>query len=333
MQFFQFGALTAGVEGDCSQFLDRFALNYRECKATSASVGLQIVPSMEVFAADQPGLVKARLTGTDGHPSAGLFKTLFPELALQQKVATDNDGWEQLESRLVPTHRFAVRSRAEWLELDSLLPWQALLGHFFVHCVMAMQPRLLFLHAASIGLGGKGVLLCGDKGAGKSTLSLALAARGHSFLGDETAVVDPSGRLLLPFRRRASMRVGPQAQAVAEYVASHAPERETLPDGSIRTRVLVSDMFQRAAAQPVKLVAAFFLGPRGSVPSVRAVDFSVKDLASVSPLAATMNGISPLVRAMTFLKLFNSVHCFGLIPGGTPDQTADMIEHAMKGVE
>lgn len=333
MQLFQFGAQTAGIDSDCAEFSERFSLNFRECMVTSTSSNRFSQPLMEVFACAGHGAIKARLTGLGGKSDAGLFLTLFPELVFEPPASVDASGWLQLKSQLLPSVGFAVRSRAEWLEVDRALPWQALLGHFFVHCVMAMQPRLLFLHAASLGIGDKGILLCGDKGAGKSTLSLALAARGHSFLGDETAAVDARSRQLLPFRRRASMRVGPQASAVSAYLAQHPLEQEVLPDGSVRTRVLVSEMFQGATARPLKLVAAFFLGRRTSDPRIQPVDFAVKDLASVSPLAATMTAISPLERAMTFLKLFNSVQCFGLNPGGTPDQTADLIEQAMEGVQ
>src|SRR6185295_12359989 len=43
------------------------------------------------------------------------------------------------------------------------------------------------IHASSVGLEGRGVLLCGGSGAGKSTLAWACARRGWSYLCEDVA--------------------------------------------------------------------------------------------------------------------------------------------------
>jgi len=55
------------------------------------------------------------------------------------------------------------------------------------------------LHAACVALGGKGVLLCGDSGAGKSSLALACARRGWTFISDDAASIvrNRSGRVVV----------------------------------------------------------------------------------------------------------------------------------------
>ena len=46
------------------------------------------------------------------------------------------------------------------------------------------------LHAASVEVGGKILILCGSSGSGKSTTGLAMALRGAGFLGDDTCYLD-----------------------------------------------------------------------------------------------------------------------------------------------
>lgn len=56
---------------------------------------------------------------------------------------------------------------------------------------MALHQRgLLTLHAGAIAINGRAVAIAGSKGAGKSTLVAALAARGHLFLSDDVVPLD-----------------------------------------------------------------------------------------------------------------------------------------------
>nr|WP_246499488.1 hypothetical protein [Azospirillum soli] len=54
------------------------------------------------------------------------------------------------------------------------------------------------LHASVIEIGGQGVAIAGDAGAGKSTTARALMKRGHRLLTDDQAIVDPESRLVHP---------------------------------------------------------------------------------------------------------------------------------------
>ncbi len=60
-------------------------------------------------------------------------------------------------------------------------------------CIHALQQpnRLVGLHAATIAFGDSLALITGDSGAGKTTLTLALAARGYAIDGDDMAMLDP----------------------------------------------------------------------------------------------------------------------------------------------
>lgn len=69
------------------------------------------------------------------------------------------------------------------------------------------RPDALWLHAASLECDAGAIILPGESGRGKSTLALALVARGWRYLCDEFAVVDA---------RTAALRAFPRAICVKE---------------------------------------------------------------------------------------------------------------------
>lgn len=64
----------------------------------------------------------------------------------------------------------------------------------------ATRPELMPIHGATI-VGEWCALICGDSGAGKTTLSLALAARGYRVGSDDAALFDPRTGCVLPLPR------------------------------------------------------------------------------------------------------------------------------------
>lgn len=68
------------------------------------------------------------------------------------------------------------------------------------------------LHAAAIALGESVLLFCGPKGAGKSTLAVALAAAGAVVLAEDHVVVRRDGAALLVSGCSARLRVTPQTE-------------------------------------------------------------------------------------------------------------------------
>lgn len=68
-------------------------------------------------------------------------------------------------------------------------------------CTFSQPHQYFMLHSASLEKNGRGLLLPGPPGAGKSTLCAALALRGWRLLSDELAMMRPGSTDLIPVPR------------------------------------------------------------------------------------------------------------------------------------
>jgi hypothetical protein len=66
---------------------------------------------------------------------------------------------------------------------------------FAVFTLAARAQRLVPLHAACVGLDGRGILLMGPSGAGKSTVALHCLLNGFDFLSEDSVFVAPDTML------------------------------------------------------------------------------------------------------------------------------------------
>jgi hypothetical protein len=62
---------------------------------------------------------------------------------------------------------------------------------FTVFMLASRVQKLVSLHAACVGRDGRGILLLGDSGAGKSTAALHTLLRGWDFLSEDSVLVEP----------------------------------------------------------------------------------------------------------------------------------------------
>jgi hypothetical protein len=175
-----------------------------------------------------------------------------------------------------------------------------------------------------VSLLGRGVLLVGAKGAGKSTLALALAARGHRLLGDENACYLPATGHLAPCRRPLGIKPGPRSRAVDALLAARSlsPER----DGMMR--VPVEDLFPGPEPPAVPLRAVIFLGPRAAAPCLRAVEPGRAELARLQPVGASLLDVPPTRRVFEMTRMLASARVHELT-AGDPDATALVVEEAL----
>jgi HPr serine kinase-like protein len=108
-----------------------------------------------------------------------------------------------LLSIVANSSNFATCDRSEglafaWIDRAALKHRRYLRYHFLegVALTLLSASYVTPLHAACVELAGKGVLLCGNSGAGKSSLALACARAGWKFLSDDAVYLlrEPIGR-------------------------------------------------------------------------------------------------------------------------------------------
>lgn len=260
--------------------------------------------------------------------SFAFCQSLFPDRGYVEGPA-GADGWRTISSRQNPDAP-QVALRDNYALVDRRQIWQPFIANYAVNRVLRLQRELLFFHAASIGIAGRGAMIVGPKGSGKTTTAMALASRGYDFLGDEMAVVHRTTKAMLPFRRAVSIRSGPRARRVDECLARRQYPQEKFPDGGERTLVNVASMFPEAGASPATLSCVLFLRQFAEHPAVEPFAFGIEHFRMLSPLACSMWGMPAGARMMDLGRLLRGVKCYVLDPG-QPEDTADLIERITTG--
>ena len=236
-------------------------------------------------------------------------------------------GWRSFG--VVGTARPLLMARGTHVLVDAKQRWQPLIATCAMNWVMRMQRDWLFFHAASVGIDGSGVMITGKKGAGKTTLSMALAVEGHDFLGDEIAALRSRTLELTPFRRAVAIRPGLQAHRVEELLKDGSFSTEPFPDGTTRTRAEASKLFPRPVAQSLPLRSVFFLREFETTPRAERFLPRTADLHQLTLMPGTMGGASCGQQIMEMAKLLSSVHCYYLYPG-SPEATAGLVEEIVR---
>lgn len=102
------------------------------------------------------------------------------------RVRRDGDGW------FVSEPGFDIRHPDVWGLLDAL-------RYRMTELVESRLTRYVTLHAAAIACRGRLVLLAGESGAGKTTLTLGLLRAGWTYLSDDVAPIDLASGEVAPF--------------------------------------------------------------------------------------------------------------------------------------
>lgn len=135
---------------------------------------------------------------------------------------------------------------------------------FAVFTLACRAQALVPLHAACVGLNGRGILLMGSSGAGKSTLALQCLMEGFDFLSEDSVFVAPN-----------SMR----ATGAANFLHVRADSLRWLGRSRVRSIIGRSPVIQRRsgiekfevdlrrkefrlANAPLKIAGVVFLSPR-----------------------------------------------------------------------
>lgn len=204
-------------------------------------------------------------------------------------------------------------------------PWRTAMALLLFHRLLRLRDDAIFFHAASLGLKGRGILLVGPKGTGKSTTALALVSRGHDFLGDETACVVPSSGEILPFRRPVGIKPGPRAKEVHAALAraGRDPEKEGV------VRIEIDSLLPVRPPVPARLAAVVFLGGFSPEPRLARIDPGRKELALLQPIVSSLVNAPPSRRVFEMVRLLAGVTAYRLFPGD-PDETAEHLERILE---
>jgi hypothetical protein len=155
-----------------------------------------------------------------------------------------------------------VSVSAEMLRFPYHLRYEAI--EFAVFTLACRAQGLVPLHAACVGLHGRGILLMGSTGAGKSTVALQCLLEGFDFLSEDSVFVAPK-----------SMR----ATGAANFLHVRADSLRWLGGSRVRSIISESPVIKRRsgiekfevdlrqkefrlAKAPLKIVGVAFLSPR-----------------------------------------------------------------------
>ena len=196
---------------------------------------------------------------------------------------------------------------------------------FAVFTLATRVQELVPLHAACIGRGGRGLLLMGDSGAGKSTAALLCLLRGLDFLSEDSVFVAP-GSLL--------------ATGVANFLHTRRDALRFVPDSSaevIRRSPVIKrrsgvEKFEvdlrrpgfRLAPRPLQIVASVFMtaqpaGARSLASRLRGAALLAR-LQAAQPYAANQAGWQRFSRHIASLPAFE------VRRGGHPTDTVGALE-------
>jgi hypothetical protein len=303
-------------------FRDRLRSLYRECLLPAGKPAELPRVSCLVLACEADGVGVAVLSDPEPLDLADFALGVFPDRGYHE-APSSAPGWRLIGLRTGSEASVAINGNRLLFRLDD--PWRALVGSLAVSRLIRLQRRHLFLHAASVGVGPAGILLVGPKGAGKTTLSLALAARGQAFLGDEIAGVRLDSLEVVPLRRSLAVRAGPRARAVSEALDRCAAPVEIYPDGSERLRAQPGDLFPAANGVALPLKALVFLEGFGREPLVQELEPGRDEIRRLTPMGATLWGMAPARRAFDMMSMLSRSRCYRMLLGG-PEESAARLE-------
>jgi len=181
-------------------------------------------------------------------------------------------GQRNLVMFVASPHDFAVCDLTTgfascWLSASTVANGAYLRYHFLDAMALLLIEALYLtpIHAACIAFEGCGLLLCGDSGAGKSSLSFACARRGWTFISDDSSFLVRGGKhnvvvgnpYHLHFRESAtelfadlkSHRLAPRinGEIAIELTTANMPEIITSPQSRIDFLVFIN---RRASGPP-----------------------------------------------------------------------------------
>ena len=189
---------------------------------------------------------------------------------------------------------------------------------FAVFTLAARAQRLVPLHAACVGLGGRGVLLMGPSGAGKSTVALQCLLNGLDFLSEDSVFVAPDTMLatgvanFLHVRADSLSWLGRSREAASIRKSPVIRRRSGVSKFEVDLR---RARFQLAKS-PLRIVGIVFLSPQNAGTRPLLKPLSKPDLRANLALEQAYGASQPQWR--TFNRNISRLAAFELRRGRHP---------------
>jgi hypothetical protein len=328
---YRLGDVRLEMRADDPTLLETFPRLYGDCVVSSPDGADGPAVRVTMRRSYEPQLVV--LTFQDGAPSdpaAAAYHLLRPTQAVPPFFVGGSPvpGW-----RLTGGSNGPVLAAFETHVLlhPKLIPPEFLV-EYLVGIALGAQPGVLPIHGASLEIGGVGAVLVGASRAGKTTTSLHLAARGHTLLGDEIALIRLTSGEIVPFRRTINVRPGPFGRELAT-VLGIAGSDDSAPSNPHR----ITELFPGRRPDPAPLRAVFFLAGFADQPSIEPFRLTLEhadvfDWITTPEIAYCSWGVTPARRAfrlMVLKQVMSRIPCW-LLKVGPPSETAELIESTME---
>ncbi len=204
---------------------------------------------------------------------------------------------------------------------------------------LALHRRALFsLHASAVAVNGRGVVLMGDKGAGKSTTAASLLAAGHPLLADDTVVFDPDLAAMIPGFAQVKLAGAALAQLTGPDSRAPVEIRPPMPQPALseKARVLLPGGLAPAPVAP-GLICLLTRVPEQAPPRLRPLppDLALKAVLTHAYVArfgtAALQGpaLARHFRAASRLATSGALHVLEVPQGLSrlPDTVALIEQH------
>jgi hypothetical protein len=310
------------VECDDRSFFSDFFMMFGGPQPTPGRLAFFSDIHLDIRARIDPDFGWFRMSGNNDLPNDGheFSFAIESELGNFELLSTHEAGWTCVAFRGSNVPALAFHGRDCVFSLDPR--WPLCIVWYLFWRLLRIRSDAIFFHASALGMFGEGTIFIGPAGAGKSTTSLALAARGHNFLSDEIAGYIPARGELMPFRRPVGIKPGPRAAAVERGLAPAVAERIDR-DGFLR--VDIESLFPVQPPKAVPLRRIVFLRGFAKHPSLQRITPGRPEIVELQPLMSSFLNSSHSRRVFELTRMLSSTKVYQLHPG-EPDATAMYLE-------
>jgi hypothetical protein len=334
---YRFGDVILDIDCNYGPLSEELQITYGDCAVDSAGDADRVFCSVRT--AGQLVALRFEMAATVAHLCAIASTVTRHRADLQHFIIRPHDETEwQIIANLQNEDEPLLASDAHVALFNPTVEPPEFLINFVVAVVQLAQDATIFVHAGGVSVDGRGTLIVGRSGQGKSTTTAALAARGHVLFGDETVGIRSATGEMLPFRRAIKLRPGTRSARVAARLARRPFGTRKDAAGLDCAWVRPTEMFPETASRSsAPLTDIFFLRQFAEAPAVQAFKPKLPEhLEDLQALTMSLSAIaswplSPAHRALRFARIadvFSRCNCYFLDLGG-PDESAELIERTV----